>query len=190
MMTVKVEINTRNIELSDRLRDYVSKKVGKLDRYLDAIEEAQVDLTYAKSARSASDRQVAQLTVRGKGVLLRAEERTDDIFASVDAVMDKIYRQIERYKGRRFRSRGDGRSVSDVTADIPDLVTESAEPTDDIVRRKRFMLPPMDEREAIEQMSLLGHEDFFIFLNVETNKLNVLYRRRDNTLGLIEPEID
>jgi putative sigma-54 modulation protein len=188
-MAVEVVINVRNMDLNDRLRDYTMKKVGKLDRYLDTLEEAKVDLSYVKSARSAQDRQVAQLTVRGKGVLLRAEERTDDIFASVDAVLDKIFRQIERYKGRRWRGRGDGRSAADIAPDIPDVPSEDTETEEEIVRRKRFLLSPMDEREAIEQMSLLGHEDFFIFLNAETDTVNVLYRRRDGTLGLIEPEI-
>lgn len=188
-MAVQVEINVRNMELSDRLREYITKKVAKLDRYLNALEEAQVDLTYVKSARSANDRQVAQLTVRGKGVQLRAEERTDDIFASVDVVLDKIYRQIERYKGKRRRSRGDGRSASDVAPDVPEAPADMIEFEKSIVRRKRFLLTPMDTGEAIEQMSLLSHEDFFIFQNAETNQINVLYRRRDGTLGLIEPEV-
>jgi len=106
-MAVKIEINAKNMELSDKLRDYVETKVAKLDRYLDIIDQAQVDLTHAKTARNAKDRQVAQLTIRGKGVVLRAEERTEDMFASVDLVLDKIHRQIERYKGRHWRSRGD-----------------------------------------------------------------------------------
>jgi putative sigma-54 modulation protein len=188
-MAVEVVINVRNMELNDRLRDYITKKVSKLDRYLNALEVAQIDLTYVKSARSAQDRQVAQLTVRGKKVLLRAEERTDDMFASVDAVLDKIHRQIERFKGRRWRARGDGRSTADVLVDLPESEPELVEEHETIERRKRFLLTPMDEREAIEQMSLLGHEDFFIFLNMDTNQVNVLYRRRDGTLGLIEPEI-
>jgi len=188
-MAVNVEINVRNLELNERLEDYVNKKVSKLDRYLDVLEEAKVDLNYAKSARNAQDRQVAQLTVRGKGILLRAEERTDDIFASIDAVMDKIYRQIERFKGRRWRSRGDGRSASDFAIDPTNETTEALDLEETIVRRKHLPLSPMDEREAIEQMGLLSHEDFFVFLNIETNEVNVLYRRRDGSLGLIETEI-
>jgi putative sigma-54 modulation protein len=144
-------------------------------------------LTYARSARNANNRQVAQVTVRGKGVTLRAEERTSDIFASVDAVLDKIYRQIDRYKGRHWQSRGDGRSAAEVVEPAESSGPEGAEPA--IIRRKRFPLVPMDEREAVEQMALLGHEDFFVFLNVETNEVNVLYRRRDGTLGLLETEI-
>jgi putative sigma-54 modulation protein len=162
-----------------------------MDRYLDVIEEAKVDLNYAKSARSANDRQVAQITLWGKGVLLRAEERTDDIFASVDAVLDKLYRQIERYKGKHWKSRGDGRSAKELAQAIEPLPTDTAELTvgDMIVRRKQFLLTPMDEREAVEQMALLDHEDFFVFLNSDTNQVNVLYRRLDGKLGLIESEI-
>jgi putative sigma-54 modulation protein len=186
MMTVKVEISTRNIDMSDRLHDYVTKKVSKLDRYLDILEEAKVDLSYAQAARDAKDRQVAQITIRGKGVLLRAEERTDDIFASVDATLDKISRQIERYKGRRWRKRGDGRAISDAVGLEEE---ESAELEVTIVRRKQFLLTPMDVGEAIEQMNLLGHNLFFVFLNAESNQTNVLYRRRDGSLGLIETEI-
>lgn len=190
-MTLKVEIFVRNLDLTDRLRDYVTRKVSKMDRYLDVIDEAKVDLNYAKTARSASDRQVAQITVRGKGVLLRAEERTDDMFASVDAVLDKLYRQIERYKGKRWKSRGDGRSAKQVAQAFEPLSPDTSDLTvsDMIVRRKRFQLSPMDELEAVEQMSLLDHEDFFVFLNTDTNQVNVLYRRLDEKLGLIETEI-
>ncbi len=188
-MTIQVEINVKNMELSDRLNDYVEKKVGKLDRYLDTIEEAQVDLTYAKTARSAQDRQVAQVTVRGKGVLLRAEERTEDIFASIDLVMDKLYRQIERYKGRRWKARGDGRSAAEAAPLEEPGEVEEVFPELEIVRRKQHLLTPMDEREAIEQMTLLSHNDFFVFLNAETHQVNVLYRRRDGSFGLIETEV-
>ena len=188
-MTIRVEINVKNMELSERLQDYVVKKVGKLDRYLDTLEEAKVDLTYAKSARSAQDRQVAQVTVLGKGVLLRAEDRTEDIFASVDLVIDKLHRQIDRYKGRRWKARGDGRSAAEVAPDIPDVELDEIEQETRIARRKRHFLLPMDEQEAIEQMDLLGHADFFVFLNANNNDVNVLYRRRDGTLGLIETEV-
>ncbi|MBN1264534.1 MAG: ribosome-associated translation inhibitor RaiA [Anaerolineales bacterium] len=188
-MTVKVVLNGHNIEINEKLEDYATKKVSKLDHYLDSIEEAFMDLKFDKNARNANDRQVAQLTVRGRGTLLRAEVRTDDIFNSIDAVMDKMYRQIERYKGKRRRSRGDGRSLSDMIAAPVDLTEdEMLEPQ--IVRRKKFMLTSMNEQEAIEQMLLLGHENFFIFLNGNTTSVNVLYRRHDGTLGIIEPEID
>jgi putative sigma-54 modulation protein len=185
-MTFHIDITGRNMEVTDRLSDYVIKKVSKLDRYLNDIDEAHVDLAYAKSARSASDRQVAQLTIRGRGFILRSEERADDIYAALDTALDKMQRRIERYKGKRNRRRGDGRSAAEVVP-FPESYEEEEPPI--IVRRKQFTVSPMDESEAIEQMSLLGHEDFFVFFNASTESINVLYRRRDGTYGLIEPEI-
>ena len=189
-MTVTVEINARNLELNDRLRDYITKKAIKLDRYLDTIEEVKVDLDYRKSARSAADRQVAQITVRGKGMQLRAENRADDIYAAFDQTLDKIERQAGRYKGKHWRTRGDGRSAAQVALDAPSTEPDTGELGPAIVRRKHFPLTPMDEGEAIEQMILLGHEDFFVFMNSATGLVNVLYHRRDGALGLIEPEMD
>lgn len=188
-MTVRVEIHVQNFEPSERLRDHVSKKVSKLDRHLDVLETARVELRYVKSARRAGDRHVAQMTVSGKGVQLRAEERSQDMLASVDAVVDKIYRQIERYKGRRWSARGDGRSAAEAA---PDLPPEEAEPSGagPIVRRKKLGLIAMDEREAIDQMALLGHDDFFVFLDAASHQVHVLYRRREGGLGLIETEVD
>jgi putative sigma-54 modulation protein len=189
-MAIRVVINVRNMQLNNRLQDYVTKKAGKLDRYLDTIEEVQVDLDHRKAARSASDRQIAQVTARGKGVLLRAENRSDDIYAAFDATVDKIQRQAERYKGKHWRNRGDGRTAADVAPDVPTIDPDTGELSPAIVRRKRFALTSMSELEAIDQMELLGHEEFFLFLNAATNVVNVLYRRRDGSLGLIEPEID
>lgn len=188
-MALEVEIYGRNIEVNDRIRDYVDKKVSKLDRYLPGIEEARVDLAYVKSARSAGDRQVAQLTVRGKGFILRSEERADDIFAALDTALDKMQRRIERFKGKHYRGRGDGKSAAEFVMPQIEEEEEIGELGPVIARRKRFLLVPMDETEAIEQMSLLGHENFFVFFNANTNAINVLYRRRDGNFGLIEPEL-
>jgi putative sigma-54 modulation protein len=190
-MALEVEIYGRNMEVTERITEYVQKKVTKLDRYLNGVEEARVDLAYVKSARSAADRQVAQITVRGKGIILRSEERSDDIYSALDTALEKLQRQMERYKGKRHRGRGDGRSASEVAQVTPAEVeeTETVEPARVIARRKHFIITPMDEMEALEQMTLLGHEDFFVFYNVKTNNVNILYRRRDDTYGLIEPEI-
>jgi len=185
-MTVPVEIFTRNMEVSERLQNYIDKKIAKLDRYLPGIEEARVDVTYAKSARNAADRQIAQITVRGKGFILRSEERADDIFAALDTALDKIQRRIERYKGKHYRGRGDGRSAAEV---VTAVVEEEAEPQPIIAKRKKFAVTPMDEMEAIEQMNLLGHDNFFVFFNTNSGSINVLYKRRDGTYGIIEPEI-
>jgi putative sigma-54 modulation protein len=186
-MTFPIEITGRNMDVTERLNDYVVKKVNKLDRYLNNIDEAHVDLAYIKSARSAADRQVAQITLRGKGFILRSEERSDDIFAALDTALERMQRRIERYKGKKFRGRGDGKSAAEVVPTPPIEEEEIEIPL--IVRRKRFSVTPMDEQEAIEQMSLLGHDNFFVFYNVNTNAINVLYRRRDGSYGLIEPDL-
>lgn len=185
-MALDVQVYGRNIEVTDRIFDYARKKVSKLDRFLNDIEEARVDLAYIKAARSAADRQVAQITVRGRGYILRAEERSDDVFTALDSALEKIQRQMERYKGKRQKGRGDGKPASEV---IPIQAEEEGEEDRSlIVRRKKFLLMPMDEIEALEQMKLLGHEDFFVFYNSVTNSVNVLYLRRDGLYGLIETE--
>lgn len=188
-MTVKIDIFTKNLELTDRLNEYVITKVDKLEKFLSEVDECRVDLSYAKTARNANDRHVAQLTLRGKGFILRSEERSDNIFSAIDAAIDKMRRQIRRYKGKRDRGRGDGQTIAEAIAESrqEDLETEEEKPV--IARRKRFQLVPMDELEAVEQMKLLGHENFFIFYNANTSEFNVLYRRRDGTYGIIEPEI-
>lgn len=186
-MALDVQVYGRNLEVTDRIIDYTKKKVSKLDRFLSDIDEARVDLAYIKSARSAADRQVAQITIRGRGYILRAEERSDDVFTALDSAVDKLQRQMERFKGKRQKGRGDGKSASEV---IPAVLEEEGEEDQSlIVRRKKFTLTPMDEIEALEQMKLLSHEDFFVFFNSVTNSVNVLYLRRDGLYGLIETEI-
>lgn len=187
-MVTKVDVQARNIQLTERIKKHVETKAAKLDHYLPAIEQAFVELTHHKSARSAKDRNVAQVTVRGKGLILRTEERADEILTAFDTAIDKLHRQIDRYKGKHYHGRGGGRSVAEVMEEpVPADETGNLPPL--IVRRKQFRVLPMNELEAVEQMELLGHDNFFIFYNPETSRINVLYRRRDGSYGLIEPEI-
>ena len=188
-MTQKVEIVARNMRLTDNLKEYIEKKVAKLDRHLQDIEEIRVEVSHVKSARSATDRQVAQLTVHGRGFILRTEERADDIHAAFDTALDKMQRQIERYKGKRNRGRGDGRSAAEVVEEQVPVDEETGELLPLIARRKKFAILPMDEDEAVEQMRLLGHDNFFIFFNPEQNAIQIVYRRRNGTYGLIEPVV-
>jgi putative sigma-54 modulation protein len=188
-MAQKIETIARNMRLTDNTRDYVEKKAAKLERYLQEIDEIRVELSHIKSARSAQDRQVAQITVHGKGFILRSEERSDDVHAAFDAALDKIQRQIDRYKGKHFRGRGDGRSAAEVVDEEELPMDETGELLPMIGRRKKFIVLPMTEDEAVEQMRLLGHDNFFIFFNAEQNSIQVLYRRRNGTYGLIEPVV-
>ena len=190
-MAPKIETAARNMRLTDNIRDYVEKKASKLERHLQEIDEVRIELSHAKSARNALDRQVAQITVHGKGFILRSEERADDIHAAFDTALDKMQRQIERYKGKHYRGRGDGRSAAEVTEvvekELP--IDETGEFLPLIGRRKKFIVLPMTEDEAVEQMRLLGHDNFFIFFNAEQNSIQILYRRRNGTYGLIEPVV-
>lgn len=190
-MTVTVQIFARDTNVSNSLREYIEKKVSRLDKFLPGVTEARVDVAEAKSARSATDRQVAQLTVVTRGVVLRAEEHSDDMFAAVDAVLDKMQRQMERYKGKRWHNRtnGVGAEALAVAEEVAEAVELDDEPPGVIARRKRFTVAPMNEEEALEQMQLVGHNNFFVFYNADANRINVLYRRKDGTFGLIDPEI-
>ena len=176
-------IKGKNVEVTDRLRDYVEKKVGKLDRYLPSISEAWVELS-TEETRSAQDRQVCQMTVRSNGTILRAEERSDDIFSSIDTVLDKMYRQIARYKGKRQNR---WRSAPTMPEPLPIEVEEEVEEPSSIVRVKSFAMTPMLAEEAVEQMELLGHR-FYVFVSAEENAVNVVYRRDDGNYGLLQPE--
>jgi len=184
-MMQKIEIVGHEMQVTDRLRDYINKKLEKVDRHLPNLEETRVDLEYIKSARSVSDRYVSQITLRGKGFILRSEERSDDIRNAMDEALDKILRRIERFKGKKQNSRGDGKSAAEVAPD------DSAIPEEEsgmmISRRKTFDLVPMHEEDALEQMRMIGHDNFFIFVNIKSRNINVIYRRRDGTYGLIEP---
>lgn len=181
---MEIQLFTRNMELTPRLREYVEKKVSKLDRYLPNITEVRVDLS-VESTRSNADRQVAQLTIRTPRAILRAEERSSDMFTAIDAALDKMRRQITRYKTRRQDRWQRGAAVEE------ELLEEGAAEeaaSGRVVRVKRFEMFPMTPDEAIEQMELLGHQ-FFVFLNAVNGGVNVVYRRRDGNYGLIIPEL-
>ena len=184
---MKLTIQAHNLELTDYLRQYVEKKIGRLERYLPDIDEARVELREEKT-RSAKDRAVAQVTIRVRGTILRAEERSGDMFASIDAVTDKLERRIERFKGKRARN--SKRAVSQAAAVYEAVLAPEVEETTlgTVVRTKRFEIYPMSVDEAIEQMELLGH-DFFVFLNADEGAVNVVYRRRDGNYGLLQPEL-
>jgi putative sigma-54 modulation protein len=191
-MAIEITVKSNGMNVNERLDEYIRGKASKLERYINALEQVRIELTHAKTAKLATDRYVAQITLQGKKVLLRAEERSEDIYVAFDAAMDKIQRRVERFKGKRYRGRGNGLSMGEAALEIAqeELGGEMFEEEEAVIaRRKKFVLYPMDEIEALEQMSLLGHENFFIFFNMNTSSVNVLYTRRDGTYGLIETEM-
>ena len=190
---MQLVLKGKNFIISDRIRSYVEKKIGKLDRYLPDINETRVEITEEKT-KSAKDRKIVQVTLRTNGTILRAEERSEAIYACIDAVADKIHRQIVRYKGKRVdRWHGNLSNKRDVIEEVPGIEPEvldsiAEESERQIVRVKRFRVDPMGEEEAVEQMELLGHS-FFVFYNDDLGRINVIYRRADNNYGLLDPEI-
>jgi len=189
---MQLVLKGKNFIISDRVREYVEKKVSKLDRYLPEIDETRVEITQEKT-KSAKDRKVVQITLRTNGTILRAEERSDAIYSCIDNVIDKIHRQIVRYKGKRIdrwqgntNKRREPEILPEIDHEIFDTLAEERERK--IVRVKSFTAHPMNEEEAVEQMELLGH-DFFVFYNADLGRINVIYRRADNDYGLLDPQL-
>jgi putative sigma-54 modulation protein len=181
-----LQIHTRNLEVTDRLRDYVEDKVSKLQRYLPSLDNIRVDLSES-NARDSSRRMVAQITVYVPKAILRAEERAGDIFAAVDLVMDKMSRRVERYKGRRQSMRRT-QAPEDLVApaSLADIEPEADEEYPAIARVKEFEVSSILADEAIEQMELLGHH-FFLFIDAADGRLSLVYRREDGDYGILKP---
>ena len=175
---MKLNVRGKNIEATDALKQYAEKKISKIDKYFDVDAEAQVTMSVVRDVHKV------EVTATINGLILRAEEATDDMYASIDQVVDKLERQISKYKTRINRK---ARKSGLIT---PAGQTASAEEWEDdlvIVKTKRFVIKPMQEEEAILQMNLLGH-DFYVFANAENDdEINVVYRRKDGKYGLIEP---
>ena len=188
---MELTINGHHMEITERIRSYVEKKTERLDRYMPNLMDVRVDLTEESFARNADERQVAQITIRdNRGTILRAEERNSDLFAAFDTVLDKIYRQISRYRGKRQRKwRNSGNQEEMLLGEPLPFTEEYVDEEAKIVREKRFSVRPMSTEEAIDQLELLGH-DFYVFYNDEEDGINVVYQRRDNNYGLIIPEFD
>lgn len=174
---MKVQVRGRNIDVTDALKDYVGKRLGKLDKYIDNFGEAQVTLTVEKDSHRI------EVTIPINGMILRGEECTGDMYTSTDLVVEKLEKQIEKYKGR-LQKRG-ARFVNGQKTAVPVIPDEDEAPR--LVRTKRFAIKPMPVEEAVLQMNLLGH-NFFVFSNAETEQVNVVYKRKDGNYGLIEPE--
>lgn len=177
---MKITVSGKNIDVTDALRDTVIRKISKLDRYFNPEVEAQVTLSVEKN------RHIIEVTIPFDGVILRGEESTEDMYASIDNVLDKLERQIDKHKTRIVRKL---RENSVRIVDSPAADTNDAEGAYNpvIVKTKRFAIKPMPVDEAVLQMDLLGHS-FFVFLNGETEEVNVVYKRKDGRYGLIEPE--
>ncbi|ADC49169.1 sigma 54 modulation protein/ribosomal protein S30EA [Alkalihalophilus pseudofirmus OF4] len=180
-------IRGENIEVTPALRDYVEKKVGKLERYFDTTPVADVNVRM----QVLNNQHIIEITIPMPQLLLRGEETHTDMYAAIDNVIEKLERQIRKHKtkvNRKFRQEGSLKYM--FKNELEPLEQEEVEPDEDeieVVRKKRFNLKPMDAEEAILQMDMLGH-NFFVFSNAVNGDTSVVYRRKDGKYGLIEPE--
>jgi putative sigma-54 modulation protein len=170
-------ISGKNIDITSGLRDAVESKIGKLERYFSPDTEVQVTMSVEKG------RQKIEVTIPVKGNIIRAEQDSNDMYVSIDLVEEIIERQIKKYRTKLIDKKQNTPSFSEA------FLQEEAdqEETIHIEKTKRFAMKPMDPEEACIQMELLGH-NFFMFLNAETDEVNVVYKRKANSYGLIEPE--
>ncbi len=192
-----VTVTGRNIELTPALKEYLTEKLQRAQKHFDHRLDCTALLSVAKNPSIAKS-QKAEVTIKVNGNVIRGEEATENMYASIDLVADKIERQLRKYKTRHYTKTGKAKDYSeDDSAEVTDDDLEpinfavNKESTDDIrpkiVRSKRFPLKPMMADEACKHMDLLGH-DFFMFINSESNHVNTVYHRRDGNYGLIEPE--
>jgi ribosomal subunit interface protein len=193
-------VKSRNGRISERQREHIEEKLGKLERHLEYARSATVEVS-SESRRNQEVKRLQVTLVGEHGVILRAEQSSDDLYAAVDEVQNILQRQIKRYKekhwrrGKLRRKGGEFISPEPVTEEAPsvavDTMAEEEEETEDtprrIVRVKEFPLKPMFSDDAVEQMELLNHS-FFIFRDADTAQVSVVYRRRDGHYGLIVPE--
>jgi putative sigma-54 modulation protein len=185
---MRVTVKGKNVHVTDTLKAYAEQKLQKLNKYFSNIKDAQVTQSIQRNWH------IVEVQLEGDGVFLRAEERSADMYASIDAVLEKLERQVKRFKGKLMQHPRpiDGTDVEEEEVEGEELGEsaddEMEEGLPNIVKTKRFAIKPMTAEEAAMQMELINH-DFFVFLNQETEQVNVLYRRKDGNYGLIEPEV-
>ena len=174
---MKFIISGKNIEVTPGLKDAIEQKLGKLERYFTPETEINVTLSVEKG------RQKIEVTIPVKGNIIRSEQTSNDMYVSIDLVEEIIERQLRKYKNKLIDQKQSAQAFSDL------FISEDVEAEDEIqiVKIKRFAMKPMDPEEACVQMELLGH-NFYVFLNAETEEVNVVYKSKGQTYGLIEPE--
>lgn len=177
---MRIYIKGHGMHVTDALRAYAEEKIGHLDHYFDHIIDAHVTM------RSERNDRIVDVTLHVRNVIIKAEERSPDMYASIDLVRDRLEQQIRKHKTRLIdrHHRGNGKLESETGTEAPSDADEFPR----IVRSKRFNVKPMSPDDAAAQMDLLGHS-FFVFVNEETEQLNVLYRRKSGDLGIIVPII-
>ena len=191
---MRLMIQGRNLEVTDAINDRVHQKIGKvMNDFKDLAVRADVNLSVPRNLKGPAQ-QISEVTVYASGTVIRAQERHENLYASIDLVADKLTRQLQRYKdklnNRSQRKQPTKDSISEQlnrTVDVPDLDT-TREPNlpETVVRRKFFSMPPMTVQQALDNLQLIDH-DFYIFRNIDTDEINVVYERNHGGYGVIQP---
>jgi len=179
---MRIIVKGKNMEVTDALQRYAEKKVEKLEKYFQNIKEAIVTQSTQRNWH------IVEVMLEGDGIVLRGEVRSDSMYASIDQVVEKLEKQVKRFKSKLTERVHPDEPPKELAAQIPIMPPEPIEELPPrIVRTKRFPLDPMSPDEAAMQMEMLGH-NFFMFMNADTEQVNVIYRRQDGDYGLLEPE--
>ncbi len=189
---MKLVIHGKNIELTDAIREYVHQKIEKAVNHFQSLTtEVDVHLSVARNPRISS-KQSAEVTIYANGSVIRAEESSESLYASIDLVADKIARQLRKYKERRQANKATVEPVVEVESEdtlplVSDLIGDrTPQLPAEVVRTKYFAMPPMTTTEALEQLQNVDH-DFYMFCNAETGEINVIYERNHGGYGVIQP---
>lgn len=180
---MNITVRGKNIEVTPALRDYVEKKASRITKYFSDVREVKAVLSVKKNEH------IVELTVSVNGIILRAQEKTGDMYTSIDLVVDKIERQVTKHKTKltkKFRSAPNQANVEFLSDLVPD--SQNGDDEFKIIKTKRFSIKPMTAEEAIMQMNLLNH-DFFVYFDGDENAIRVVYKRADGDYGLIAPEL-
>ena len=174
---MKVTVMSKNIEITPAVREMIEKKISKLDKYFEKEVDAKVTISVQKS------RHIVEVTIPFSGIMLRAEEATEDMYKSIDMVEEKLVRQIRKQKTKLSRKYNQSLRFAEIATDLEEVEETKGK----IVRTKTFAVKPMNSEEAVLQMELLGH-NFFVYQDTDTNNISVLYKRKDGNYGLLDPE--
>lgn len=177
-------VKGRHIEITDALRSYAEDKVGRVTKYFDQIIKIEIEFTDEKNPSIVNSKTVEVTIFPSRGPILRAKESSADMYASIDLVVDKLERQVKRFKNKSYKSSKHAPGLGELAKSQIAEAEEEIGPK--IVKVKQVAVKPMVPEEATMQMELLGH-DFFVFTNAETEEINVVYKRKDQNYGLIEP---
>lgn len=174
---MKYIIRGEKVEITEAIKNYITEKIGKLDKYFQTPDEIKANVL----VRIRGKEQIVEVTIPIKKLVLRCEERDEDLYKAIDLASDKLERQLRKNKTKMMKQK------KDITKEMRFEELEPIETKEEIVKRKKVEMKPMNEEEAIMQMDLVDH-DFFVYKDIDTKSINVIYKRKDGTFGIIETD--